>query len=155
MCSIIGASLGYCNTILYGALMSTTLKLHRMQNSMARVILQQPKPLLLFTGSPFNSGFTTYKLANGYLEIKTRATSTLDYLSDLISARISGPRMLLRSASCTFIAIPSTRTELARWVFSMQAPVVWNSLQESMQSCDCFKTFKTRLNSVFKFPRNQ
>jgi hypothetical protein len=42
-CSIVGARLNYCNSILYGAPMSTVLKLQRVQNSLARVVLQQPK----------------------------------------------------------------------------------------------------------------
>jgi hypothetical protein len=42
-CSIVGSRLDYCNSLLYGAPMSTELKLQRAQNSFARVVLQQPK----------------------------------------------------------------------------------------------------------------
>ena len=42
-CSIVGARLDYCNSILYGAPMSTVSKLQRVENSLARVVLQQPK----------------------------------------------------------------------------------------------------------------
>jgi hypothetical protein len=145
-CSIIGARLDYCNSILYGAPMSTVLKLQRVKNSLARVVLHQPKrshaePLLhTLHWLPLKQRIH-YKLAT--LAYKIRDTSTPDYLSDLIPARTTGTRMSLRSASRTLLTVPSTRTAMASRAFSVCAPVVWISLPESVQSCNCFKTFKT------------
>jgi len=42
-CSIVGARIDYCNSILYGAPTSSIIKLQRLQNSLARVVLQQPR----------------------------------------------------------------------------------------------------------------
>jgi len=44
-CSVVGARLDYCNSVLYGALTSSIQKFQRVQNSLARVLLQQPRIL--------------------------------------------------------------------------------------------------------------
>ena len=41
-CSIVGARLDYCNSILYGAPLSAVSKLQRVQNSLSRVVLRKP-----------------------------------------------------------------------------------------------------------------
>ena len=41
--SIVGSRLDYCNAVLYGTPNSTTSKLQRVQNCLARVVLQQRK----------------------------------------------------------------------------------------------------------------
>jgi len=41
--SIVGARINYCNSILHGASISSISKLQRLQNSLARVVLQQPR----------------------------------------------------------------------------------------------------------------
>jgi len=64
-CSIVGTHIDYCNSILYGASTSSITKLQRLQNLLARVVLQQTrrthaKPLLRslsFTGYPSNIGW--------------------------------------------------------------------------------------------------
>ena len=50
-CSIVGSRLDYCNSLMYGTSTSSLSKLQRAQNTLARVVLQQPrhthaKPLL-------------------------------------------------------------------------------------------------------------
>jgi len=77
------------------------------------------------------------------------AKSTPNDLSDLITARISVTRMSLQSASRTLLAVPTTRTALASQAFSVCIPVVWNNLREYVHSCDCFKTYNTRLNMFY------
>ena len=112
-CSIVGALLDYCNSILHGAPESTLSKLQRVQNTLARVVLQQPKhthvePLLhTFHWLPVKQRIH-YKLAT--LTHKIRAISTPHYLSELILPRIMGTRMSLQSAPCILLRIPSTRT---------------------------------------------
>ena len=42
-CSIVGARLDYCKSVLYGAPITSIQKLRRVQNSLACVVLQQPR----------------------------------------------------------------------------------------------------------------
>jgi len=141
--------------------MSTILKLQRVQNSLARVVLQQPKRshaqqlLRTLHWLPVQQRIH-YKSAT--LTYKTRATSTLDYLSDLISARTLGTGMSLRSASRTLLIVPSTRTALASRDFNVCAPMVWSTGIYAM----FFKTFRTGLETflfeqhfLFSYMRKQ
>jgi len=43
VCSIVGARIDYCNSILYRASTSSITKLQRLQISLARVVMQQPR----------------------------------------------------------------------------------------------------------------
>jgi len=101
-CSIVGAYLNYCNSFLYGAPTSTVLKVQCVQNSWAQVVLQQLKRshaelfLRILHWLPVNQGLL-------WLTYKTRAIST----------------------SRTLLVVPSTRTALASWAFSVCAPVVY------------------------------
>jgi hypothetical protein len=154
-CSIVGARIDYCNSILYGASTSSINKLQRLQNSLARVVMQQPRrthaePLLRSLHWLSVEHRVTYKLA--VLTFNVRHTATPDYLSSLISNRVTGTGMSLRSSSRSLMAVPRTKTVCASRSFSVCAPVVWNSLPPDIQSCSCFKTFKSKLKT-FLFRR--
>jgi len=84
------------------------------------------------------------------LTYKARATSTSDYLSDLISARTSETRMLMRNASRSLLAVPSTRTAIASRAFSVRTSGLEQSTRIHAIVRDCFKTFRTR-SKTFKF----
>ena len=101
-CSIVGARIDYCNSILYGASTSSITKLQRLQNSLARVVMQQPRrthaePLLQSLHRLPVEHRVTYKPA--VLTFNVRHTSTPDYLSSLISNRVTVTRMSLRSSA--------------------------------------------------------
>ena len=78
-CRIVGARLDYCNSLLYGAPTSTVAILQRLQNSMAQVVLQQPRRthveslLRSLHWLPIKHRIN-YKIA--VLTYKVRATST-------------------------------------------------------------------------------
>ena len=125
--------------------------LQRLQNSMARVVLQQPRRthaeslLCSLHWLPIKHRIN-YKIA--VLTYKVRATSTPHYLNNLLSHRITGTRMALRSASRALLTIPVTRTVCASRAFSVCAPVnIWNSLPTDLQLCDRFTSFKKRLET--------
>ena len=112
-CSIVGARLDYCNSILYGAPESSLSKRQRVQNTLAQVVLQKPKqthakPFLHTLHRPPVKQSIHYKVAT--LTHKIRATSTPHYLSELILSHITGTRLSLRSASRTLLRVLSTRT---------------------------------------------
>ena len=128
-CSIVGARIDYCNSILYGASTSSITKLQRLQNSLARFVLQQlrrthAEPLLQSLHWLPVEHRVIYKLA--ILTFNVRLTATPDYLNSLISNRVTGTRMSLRSSTRSLMAVPRTKTVCASSSFSVCAPVVWN-----------------------------
>src|SRR5664279_5162086 len=112
-CSIVGARLDYCNSILHGASKSTVAKLQRIQNTLARVVLEKPKHshsiellralhwLPVAQRIEFKLAVTTYKV---------RATATPIYLRNLLSDRVTNSSVSLRSSSRPLLHVPRTRT---------------------------------------------
>ena len=101
-CSIVGARLDYCNSVLHGAPTSSIQKLQRVQNSLARVVLQQPRmsharPLLKSLHWLPVCQRIEFKVAA--LTYKIRSTSHPAYLHSPLSNRISGSSATLRSES--------------------------------------------------------
>jgi len=126
-CSIVGARLDYCNFVLYGAATSSTQKLQRVQNSLPRVVLQQPRMSRVRTllkslhwlpvsqRIKFNVSVVTYKI---------RSISHPAYLHSLLSNRISESTAILRSASRPMLHVPRTRTVYGSRAFSVAAPTL-------------------------------
>jgi len=143
-CSIVGARIHYCNSILHGASTSSITKLQRPQNSLTRVVLQQPKRthaehlLRSLHWLPVEHRVTTIELA--VLTFNVRLTATPAYLNSLISNRVTSTRMSLRSSTRFLMAVPRTKTVCVSRYFSVCAPVVWNSHPPKIQSCSCLKT---------------
>ena len=91
-CSIVGARLDYCNSVLEGAPTSSIQKLQRVQNSLPRIVLKQPRmshdsPLLKSLHLLPVSQRIEFKVA--VLTYKIRSTSRPAYLHSLLSNRIS------------------------------------------------------------------
>ena len=113
-CSIFGARIDYCNSILYGASTSSITKLQRLQNSLARVVMQQPRrthaeSLITVTSLAALEHRVTYKLA--VLTFNKRHTATPDYrLNSLIPSCVTGARMSLRSLTRSLMTVPRTNT---------------------------------------------
>ena len=157
-CSIVASRLDYCNALLCGAPAATFDRLQRAQNNLARVVCQRrgrtaARPLLRCRwGGKGGVGSlhwlpmrqrVTYKVA--LLTHKVRATATPAYLSDLIQTHVS--IRTLRSSDAPVLAVPRTRTELARRAFSVAAPSVWNSLPADIRLCESVPLFKRRLKT--------
>ena len=77
--------------------------------------------------------------------VMVRATATPAYLSDLIQTHV--PIRTLRSSDAPPLAVPRTRTELARRAFSVAAPPVWNSLPADIRLCESVPLFKRHLKT--------
>jgi len=89
--SIVGACLDYCNYIIYGAPMSTILKLQCRKNLLLISSSRSPAAdtITSWTSSMYSSLAsrpTADSLQVGYNDIKARATSMSDYLRNLISS---------------------------------------------------------------------
>jgi hypothetical protein len=149
-CSIVGARLDYCNSVLYGAPKSTIIKLQRAQNSLARVVLQQPKcshagPLLQSLHWLPVAQRIDYKLA--VLTYKVLSTAQPSYLHSLLSCRINSSTMSLRSSSRPLLELLRTRTVYGSRAFSASAPKIWNNLPINIINADSITSFRKRLKT--------
>lgn len=150
-CSIVGSRLDYCNSLMYGAPTSSLSKLQRAQNTLARVVLQQPrrthaKPLLqTLHWLPIEQRIQ-YKLA--LLTFKARMSASPTYLVSLLSEHKTTSSMTLRSASNLTLNVPRTRTECGKRAFRVGAPTIYNNLPADVLSSDSVLTFKKRLKTI-------
>jgi len=121
-----------------------SIELQHLQNSLARVVFQQSKTwndhslkhfYVLFIGCLSNYGAKSLQV--GYPDKEDiQATSMLDCLSDLISApNVRDPNVIVISIS-SYTPSNTITTALASRAFIVCLSVIWNSLPESMQSCD-------------------
>jgi len=149
-CSLVGAKLDYCNAVLYGAPDTSIAVLQRVQNSLARIVLQQPKcshatPLLRSLHWLPMKKRIEFKLA--FLTYKLRLTSTPIYLARLLSDKTTNGAMTLRSSSKPQLTETRTRTDYGARAFRVAAPKIWNTLPADIQLAPCLTTFKKRLKT--------
>ena len=154
-CSIIGSRLDYCNSLLAGTSKSNLMKLQRVQNTLARVIVRQGKfdhitPVLKELHWLPIENRVTFKLATLTYSIKSMGQPV--YLRDLLSDY--EPVRILRSSSRRLLAVNVADTVLATRGFRHSAVAVWNSLPDNIRhaaNTDIFKrNLKTHLfNSAF------
>ncbi len=152
-CSIVASRLDFCNSLMYGAPAMTLDKLQRVQNTLARVVTLNSRrassnPLLQsLHWLPIRERIR-FKVAT--LTYKVRTASTPVYLHSLLNPSTI-PRHL-RSSNAPRFTVPRTRTELCRRAFSVAAPVVWNSLRDSVVNSDSYNDFRKQLKT-FLFTR--
>jgi hypothetical protein len=149
-CSIVGSRLDYCNSVLYGAPKSSIAKLQRVQNTLARVVLNKPRLthstelLQSLHWLPLKERID-FKVA--LLTYTVRYSSTPSYLNNLLCDRVINSSVTLRSASRRVLFVPRTRTVCGARAFSIAAPTVWNKLPASVQFASSVACFKSRLKT--------
>ena len=147
-CSLILSRIDYCNAVLHGAPKYSIMKLQRVQNNAARIVLQEPRrshstPLLRKLHWLPVQQRIVYKVA--VLTFKVRSTSTTPlYLRRLIRDRDHVHN--LRSATMS-LSQPSSRTTLSNRAFRCSAPAVWNSLPKTVVGSDSIAVFKSKLKT--------
>ena len=130
--------------------MSTWLYLAGQQNSLARVLLQQPRmshvrPLLRSLHWLPVSQRIEFKVAA--LTYKISSTSRTAYPNSLLSNHISGSTATLRPASRPLLHVPRTRTVYSSRAFSVAAPTLWNSLPAEITNAASLTAFRNRLRT--------
>jgi len=101
-----------------------------------------PSPFNTILKSDLSSEDRVYKVS--LLTFKVRSTSMPSYLRLLIQDREHGRN--LRSTTMT-LCQPFTTTTFAKRAFQCSAPAVWNSLPQTVLSCDFVAVFKFRLTT--------
>ena len=147
-CSIVGCRLDYCNAVLYGVNKTTLSKLQRVQNNLARVVLQVPRrthadPLLYQLHWLPVEYRIIYKTA--LLTYKVRAQSSPTYLHSLLTDRRCS--RTLRSSETPKLVVPRVRTVAASRAFRAAAPTVWNTLPHTLVTSTTVSVFKSRLKT--------
>ena len=149
-CSIVTSKLDYCNAVLHGAPQKYVALLQRVQNNLARVVLQKPRtvhatPLLKSLHWLPVDQRIRYKLV--LMTYKAKVSKTPDYLHKLLSDRTTSSSMSLRSSSRTLLCPKLTRTNYGDRAFSASAPRIWNELPAHFNFSDNLNIFKKRLKT--------
>jgi len=148
--SFILSRLDFCNSLLSGLPDDKLLRLQRIQNNAARMVLRQPR----------RASATSALQTLHWLPVKARidyklacltfhclhSDSCPSYLSELISPY--KPTRTLRSQDASLLTVPrySLKT-FGKRAFSVTAPTLWNSLPSSLRHTDTFPTFKKNLKT--------
>ena len=147
--SIVGSRLDYCNGVLYGVSQSNIDRLQRVQNVLARAVVQAPSTISSMDIRRELHWLPVYYRINYKLSLLTwKALHTAEppYLSELISPY--APTRTLRSVNTGLLVLPTGVTShFASRSFSVYSPSVWNSLPAHVRSIDNLSTFKPHLKS--------
>jgi hypothetical protein len=149
-CGLVTSRLDYCNSLLYGTSERNLHKLQCVQNSLARVVLQQPyrasaQPLLRKLHWLPVAYRIKYKVAAVTYNTLTRGQPA--YLQSSLQ-RYSQSRNL-RSNDQNLLVAPRRSTNAAARGFSSSGPHIWNCLSPFTRSSTSHEMFKSRLKCEF------
>ena len=152
--ALISSRLDYANSVLLGAPLYVTNKLQRIQNTLARIVLQtdsltHSQPLLQqLHWLPVHSRIR-FKLAT--ITYKALSTNSPQYLASLI--HYHQPVCSLRSSDQRYLFPTPSSINFSSRSFRCSAPAIWNPIPLEIRSSPTIDTFKRHLKThYFRFP---
>ena len=143
-CSVVGSRLDYCNSILYKTTKANITKLQRVQNSLARVVLQMPRrthadDLLAQLHWLPVSYHIDYKIA--LITYKALKFGQSRYLADLLILQ-DQVRATRSEGQCRLHQLmPNSQTSSRGFFYA--APSIWNLLPPDLRIKETVSAFKT------------
>ena len=140
--ALIRSRLDYCNSVIYNNAKQDLSKLQRVQNCLSRVVQRAPRfspslPLLKqLCWLPVNYRIK-FKLST--LTYRILAMHQPPYLASLL--HFSNIPRQLRSSTSQQLSIPRTKLNLGKRAFSVAAPIIWNELPTTFESCESVASF--------------
>ena len=145
--AIVGSRLDFCNSLLAGTSVSNLTRLQRVQNTLARVVAQEPRfchitPVLSDLHWLPVRHRISFKIAT--VTFRVLQSQQPSYLSSLIPRYV--PARPLRSSSCLSICVPLRKTTMtASKSFSSAASNIWNALPNHLSSIPTLPAFRRAL----------
>jgi len=148
--ALVSSRLDYANSVLYGSPNSAILKLQRIQNTLARIVLNtnsltHSDPLLKqLHWLPIQSRIH-FKLAS--ITYKALSTSTPQYLATFLLRY--HPIRTLRSSDQQLLVVPASHTNFGSRSFRHTAPSIWNEIPLQVRSAPSIASFKHSLKTLY------
>ena len=148
---IVGSRLDFCNSLLAGTSVSNLTSLQRVQNTLARVVVQKPwfchiTPVLSDLHWLPVRHRISFKIAT--VTFRVLQSQQPSYLSSLIPRYV--PARALRSSSSFSICVPPRKTTMAASKsFSSVASNVWNALPNHLSSNPTLPVFRSLKHHLF------
>jgi hypothetical protein len=145
---VVTSRLDYCNGLLYGTSTKNIERLQVAQNSLARAVCQATWSTSAtdlrrsLHWLPVRQRID-YKLA--VVTFKARSTGVPAYLASLVEDYV--PSRTLRSADQFLLRSPCVKLVCSRKAFSVNAPIVFNSLSYNCRSARTLSSFKQSLKT--------
>jgi len=151
-CSLVGSRLDYANSALFGVSQANIIRLQRIQNTLARVVVGPTTYMSAGSAGTLQQLHwlpiewrIKYKIA--VLAFKCQSSLAPAYLSVLLSSY--SPLRNLRSSDSNLLTVPSFKLSFGSRGFRVAAPRTWNSLPAYIRACQSFTGFRRHLKTYY------
>ena len=147
--AFITTKIDYCNGLLYALPKKTILKVQRVQNGAARILMRVPRrehitPVLRELHWLPVQARIEYKII--LIAFKCIHDSAPSYLKELVQVR-DPPRSNMRSSAAPLLTSTPSCNVLMTRSFGYSAPFLWNALPESIRQVESLTIFKSQLKT--------
>ena len=152
----VSSRLDYANSVLFGCPQKHAARLQRVQQALARVVMQQ------ISVSPLTSTASTELLEQlHWLPIEWRIRFKLaclvhkilntghpPYLNELI--QYHKPSRSTRSSASHLLSVPRHNLSFGARAFRVAAPKIWNSIPLHIRQSQTYSSFRRHLKTLFR-----